>query len=346
MYWYKGLDDQGVLMKWYNLKSDFSLGRYSEARDPQQAIDNLTNKVNTAEYNYNIAAAFGVGGDDLETTIDHLVAAAQSNSNSTRRVIVSNELDFFRDFESTYGSSLPTLTQTYGNEWDHACALLAEVSASMKRSLEKLRSAEAMATIVARTNPSFANTLNDLRKLAWISLGLFWEHNFGGNAPAVSNARRVAWERRVQQDFSDYVDQLYTLSLANLANQVKNATGNKRFFVFNPLSWTRTDYTDIAYSGSIPVHVIDVSTNAEIRSQIINKDGTQYLRVLAPDVPSVGYKVFEIVNGAETSFSNAATIDNNAQKIENDYFTIVFTKSGVITSLIDKTNGNKELVNS
>ena len=268
IYWYKGLDDQGVLMKWYRLTrtSDHILGGYGEARDPDNAIIDLASKVNTPNYNYNIAGAFGVGWDDLETTTDRLAAAAQSASNASRRVIVSNEVDFFRDFETNYGATLPTLTQSYGNEWEHACASLSEVSANVKRSLEKLRSAEAMATIVARTDPSFAKSLDSLRKEAWISLGLYWEHDFGGNGPAVTDDDRAAWERRMEQTFTGYVDQLYTLSKPNLANQVIKTIYQQASFVFNPLSGPRTDYTDIAYNGSVPVHVVDVSTNADVRS--------------------------------------------------------------------------------
>ena len=137
---------------------------------------------------------------------------------------------------------------------------------------------------------------------------------------------RAAWQRRMEQNFTSYVNQLYNLSMANLANQVNKASANKRFFVFNPLSWTRTDYTDIAYTGTLPVHVTDVSTSAEIRSQVINKNGLQYLRVLAPDVPSVGYKVFEIVNGAGSVFSDAATINTTTRTIDNDLFYNCFYK--------------------
>ena len=70
IYWYKGLDGDGVLMKWYNFNSDHTLGNYSEARNAATAVTALANKVNTTDYNYNVAAAFGVGGDDLETTTD------------------------------------------------------------------------------------------------------------------------------------------------------------------------------------------------------------------------------------------------------------------------------------
>ena len=63
------------------------------------------------------------------------LAAQTSSNNASRRVIVSNELDFFRDFETNYSTTLSTLTQTYGNEWEDACASLSEVSASVKKDL-------------------------------------------------------------------------------------------------------------------------------------------------------------------------------------------------------------------
>ncbi len=346
IYWYKGLDDSSVLMKWYTFKHYYSVGGYAEARLTSSSLNYLTAKVNTSDYNYNVAAAFGYGGDNLETTTDSLGEFAESNSDASRRIILSNEVDFFRDFELNYGASLPSLTQSYGNEWEDACASLAQVSADVKRSLEKLRSAEAMATIVARTNPGFASQLDSMRQQAWMSLGLYWEHNFGFNGPGVTNDERLAWQRRMQQDFSNYVDQLYILAKTNLANQIKDSTSNERFFVFNPLSWTRTNYADYPYSGSTPVHVIDVATNSEVKSQIISVNGTQYIRILASDIPSVGYKVYEIRSGAGSSYAVAGTVNNSTQTIDNDFFTIIFTNNGVITSLIDKTNGNKQLVNS
>lgn len=346
IYWYKGLDDSSVLMKWYNFAGIYDLGGYAESRSTSSSLTGIQNKVNTSGYNYNIGAAFGYGGDDLQTTTNDIESFAQSNSNSTTRVIVSNELDFFRDFKQNYGASLPALTQSYGNEWELACASLAEVSANMKRSLEELRSAEAMATIVARTNPGFASTLDSMKQQAWMSLGLFWEHDFGGNGPGVANDERLAWQRRMQQSFSNYVDQLYILAKTNLASQVKDDASNERFFVFNPLSWARTNYADYPYSGSTSVHVMDVSTNTEVKSQIISINGTQYIRILASNVPSVGYKIFEIRSGSGSSYPPAASVNNSTQTIDNDYFTITFTNNGTITSLIDKTNGNKQLVNT
>ena len=100
IYWYKGLDGQQVLMKWYSFTNgNMGIGGYAEARDPASAVQRLTAKLNTSAYNYDVAGAFGVGWDDAETLNDTVAKTAQDLSNSSTRVIVSNELDFFRDFE-------------------------------------------------------------------------------------------------------------------------------------------------------------------------------------------------------------------------------------------------------
>ncbi|MFV3448548.1 hypothetical protein ACNJGE_21620, partial [Mycobacterium tuberculosis] len=91
-----------------------------------------------------------------------------------RRVIVSNTEDFFRDFEKTYGTSLPSEQVSYGNEWELALASIAEKSARVRRAVEKLRSAEALATIVALQDPAFLNGRESDRDAAWRAVGLFF----------------------------------------------------------------------------------------------------------------------------------------------------------------------------
>ncbi|MGC4100623.1 T9SS type A sorting domain-containing protein [Ferruginibacter sp.] len=348
VYWYKGLDTNKILLKWYNLvnvpQTGSSLGGYAEVRDYSNAISYLNTKVNTGPYN--IVGGFGVGYDDIMTTQDNLVAAASSfnNANSTTKVILSNELDYFKDMETNYGSSLPTQTQTFGNEWDLSCASMAEVSGHVKRMVEKLRSAEAMASIVTNYMPTFTNDLDSLKKEAWMALGLFWEHDFGFAGPSISLDERNAYQRKLDTTITLYVNQLYNLSLTNLSNLITSDDPlTQRFFAFNPLGWKRTNYADYVYSGSTNIHVKDVVTALDVPSQIITRNGTQYLRVLADSIPSVGYKVYEIQPGTGTSFPNAGT--NGGNIIESDSFKVTYTNAGVLTSVIDK-NHSRELVQS
>ncbi|MBS1509640.1 MAG: T9SS type A sorting domain-containing protein [Bacteroidetes bacterium] len=349
MYWYKGLDTNKVLLKWYNLKSpgvSDDIGGYAEVRHQDAAINDLSAQCNTTAYPYNVVGGFGVGHDGLETEQDYLVGAAQINTNASQSVIVSNEVDFFKDFENTYGSSLPAVTQTFGNEWDLACVSIAEVSARVKRDVEKLRAAEAMAAIITNFNPTYAGTLDSLRKEAWMSLGLYWEHDFGFTGPTITLDERNAFERRLETTITSYVTQLYNLSRSNLSDLItSDAPANERFFAFNPLGWKRTSFADYAYSGT-NAKVVDVTTNTDIPAQLITRDGTQYLRILADSIPSIGYKVYEIQSGANAFNSSwfSTGVNGSFKYVENDSFKVTYTNQGVITSLIDKHNGNTELV--
>lgn len=343
IYWWTGPDGARLLLKWNSmLVGNQGPGGYAEARDPSSVVDYVDGDGEfIARYPYQIIGAFGKGWDDLKTLTDEFVTVAKAKTTSTRKVIVSNEEDFFIDFESIYGSSLPSSGASYGNEWDLYCAALAEVSARVKRSVEKLRSAEAIATIVGVQNPSFMNGRQAARDTSWMDLGLFWEHNFGMIGPPSGLVNeRIVWQKRLASEIESYVSKLHTDAVSGLGGLIEKSGSNQRFFVFNPLSWKRTDFADFPYQGSASVHVFDLDADVETPSQIVTIDGQRHLRILANDVPSVGYKVFEIRAGVGQSFPDAATVNGN--DIENQAYKITLANRGAITSLIDKTRGNRE----
>jgi alpha-mannosidase len=345
IYWMEGPDGSKILMKWHSmLVSNQGMGGYAEARDPFAIVDYVdTNSQFKARYPYRVIGAFGKGWDDFKTLTTQFVAAAQAKTNASRRVIVSNQQDFFQDFEATYGAGLPTLSASFGNEWDLYCAAMAEVSARVKRAVEKLRGAEALATLVSLQDPNFMNGRQAARDQAWMDLGLFWEHNFGMvNPPSKLVNQRVTWQRRLAGEIEDYVNTLYADAANALGGLIQKTGSNLRFYTFNPLSWTRTDVADLAYSGAGPVHVIDLSTDQEIPSQLVNIDGQQYLRVLAQNVPLVGYKVFEVRSGSGQSFSGGPSADASTGVIENSLYRITAAARGAISSLIDKNRGNRQ----
>jgi alpha-mannosidase len=308
IYWYKGLDDQKILMKWYSVNPSmitnrkeyrYFLGTYLEATNPKNAIvDCKVLMDNQKRYPYQIAAAFGKGGDDLKTMTNKFPIVAKENTDSECQVIVSNELDFFHDFEKTYGDVLPSETVSYGSsEWGNSVASLAEVSASVKRSMEKLRTAEGLYTFVALKDKNFASDLAEMKEKAWMACGLYYEHDWTADGP-ITRKQRADWQRKIARQLNSYVDTLYDLSLDNMGAMVsKKSEKMEFFFVYNPLSWTRTDYSDYKYSGSEDISVVDQSTGKEVPFQFIVKKNDKYLRVWVSDVPSLGYKVFEIENG-------------------------------------------------
>jgi alpha-mannosidase len=350
IYWWAGPDGSRLLMKWNSmLNGNESIGGYAEARNPAEAVDFVsTNSGFLQRYAYSVIGAFGKGWDDLKTLTSEFITVAQAKTNANRQVIVSNEHDFFEDFEATHGASLPSVACTFGNEWELNVASLAEISARVKRAVEKLRGAEALATLVSLKQPTFMNGRTAARDRAFLDLGLYWEHCWTADGP-VGQAPRLNWQRKLANEIEAYVNPLHADGVAALGGVIQKSGANERFFVFNPLSWTRTDMADFAYSGPASVQVVDVGTGQEVLSQIVTVDGQQYLRILASDVPPTGYKVFEIQAAASTQATQAdyqvylplvsrvtgvPTVAGNV--IQNSFYRVTLAANGAITSLWDK----------
>ena len=344
IYWYTGHDGQRVLMKWHSLASsgNKSIGGYAEAFDPVAAVKFLDTDTEFlrryrspgATQPYAVRGAFGFGWDALDRktgqpylanekaypVTDHFHNVAREHSTAERQVIVSNEEDFFRDFEALYGTQLPTESVTYGNEWELYSASMAETSACVRRSVEKLRPAELMATLVSLKEPAFLRGREAARDLAFIDLGLYWEHDWTADG-RVPRALRAAWQERLAGEIQVYVDTLHTDAAQRLGMLIQQPEATaQRFYVLNPLGWTRTDYADFAYSGSKNIHVQDVSIVSDVPHQFVRLGGATFLRVLASDVPSAGYKAFEILSGPGSAPTDAAaTVGVNNTTLENTH---------------------------
>ncbi len=343
IYYLGGRDGSRVLMKWNSqFVSNQSFGGYAEAYDAMSSINFAEgNSTFQTKYPYPVVGAFGRGWDDLQYTSDEFVTIAQQNSNANRRIIVSNQQDFFQDFEANYGAGLETYAASYGNEWDALVAWMAEVLARVKRSTEKLRSAEAMATLVSLNDPSFMTSRIAARDKAMLDMGLYFEHDWTADGP-ITRTTRANWSRQVEGEITSYVDKLYNDARFALGQQISRTGATSRFFVFNPLSWTRTDYADIPARWNSKVYAVDVATGLEVPSQIVRFGNQKMLRVLAPNVPSAGYKVFEIREGAGTQQAAGPTLSGNT--IENAFYKVTLAGDGAVTSLIDKTRANRETV--
>lgn len=346
IYWAEGPDGSRVLMKWQSqLVNNESMGGYAEARDPKKIVDYVTHDPGfRARYPYPIIGAFGKGWDDFQTFTNEFPVAAKMKTDGTRRVIVSNELDFFEDFERHYGGLIPTVATSFGNEWDTLCATMAEVSATVKRSLATLRTGEALATLASLYDHGFMVGREAARDQAFMDLGLYWEHDWTANGPAVPASVRAAWQRRLASEIADYANTLQTDGLAALGDLVTKSGSNPRFVVFNPLSFSRHDAADLPYTPTALVHVVDVTSGQEVPSQLMTDpvSGKKHLRILASHVPGLGYRVYEVQSGAGKNFGAAATIVNNV--ITNSKCGLTVASDGTIQSYVDHTRGGREFV--
>ncbi len=319
VYWYTGPDGRRILLKWYsaaNNNPDSSIGGYAEARFIQSAVDYVT--VN-APFNgfldrhpYDVIGVFGHGWDNNASITDEFVRLAPLLSDATRRVIVSNELDYFQDFEARYGDQIGAVDYSFGNEWELYQSSMAELTARVRRAVEKTRSAEAMASIVSLSDPSFMNGREADRLAFNLGLGMYWEHDWTGDGGFAGE--KVALQRRLAGDIERYVNALHADSAAALGGLITPSAGTPggtQFFVFNPLGFARSDAADLPWAAGGPVSVYDLSGGApgvEVPAQVVTVDGERSLRVWVADVPSVGYRVLEARPVAGAVFTDAATV--------------------------------------
>ncbi|MGH6891513.1 MAG: hypothetical protein ACREEP_04580, partial [Dongiaceae bacterium] len=244
LYWWTGPDGSRILMKWYPLlAANYSIGGYSEARYPFEAVRHAESKAFTSRYPYRIVGLFGLGWDDPKIFNTDFSALAREMSTKDRQVIVSNEVDFFEDVAKNYGDRLPSQSCAFGNDWDLHSATLAEETSRVKRAVEKLRAAEAMATLAGLQTPEFQADSAAAREQTWLNLGLYYEHNWIANGNlgngTVNAADRIAWQRRVADQIETFVDRLHANANQALGKLIRGESDHPRFFVFNALGWQR-----------------------------------------------------------------------------------------------------------
>ena len=369
IYWWQGADESRILMKWNSLRGpehNRGMGGYAEAFNPGQVVEHVdTDPDFQKRYPFDVIGAFGKGWDLPKTLTDEFVKIAKEKTNADRQVIVSNEADFFADFETTYAAMLPSVSAAYGNEWELYSASMPETSARVRRAVEKLRTAEAMAALVTMQQTDFMRRHVTARDKAWMNLGLYWEHNWTADSPVIPRTERAIWLQRHASEIESYVETLQTDATRTLGALIRGKGDYPRFFAFNALSWSRSDFVDVRLSSLesirmpthfsilgekqppqstslLPLHVVDIANETEVPSQIVTLNGERFVRVLAHEVPSVGYKVYEVRPGIGAGYASAAIADSDT--LENDAYLIKIAGRGAITSLIDKQHGNRELV--
>lgn len=313
-----GPDGSGVLLKWQSLFSpgaNQNIGGYAEAFNPVATVEDVTTNAPfngfRARWPFDVIGAIGRGWDGFEYESNEFVTVAQQMSNPSRRIIVGNVSDFFADFASQYPpATLPGVSLAFGNEWDAYACTMAEQTARIHRATELLRPAEALSVLASSIDPTFMEGREAARDVAFQGMGAFFEHNLGMVFPQTGQdgtQRRIVWQHQLADQAEGYATTLLNDAAALVADHLPRGPV-PRAYVFNPLSWTRSDAADLAWSDAAPVHVVDVATGQEAPSQRVTIGGQSYLRFWAADLPGMGYRVYEIQPGEGAAFGNAASV--------------------------------------
>ena len=167
---------------------------------------------------------------------------------------------------------------------------------------------------------------------AWMT-NCWPDHGWGGNLGVQTDAVFVNTYEKSQ----GMADTLLAKAGAKLTKAVtKSAPGRIPLVVFNPLSWKRSDISEVslAMPASWPGVRLRDEKGADVPVQILEGmagGNACKLAFVAQNVPSLGYKTYYLESGAPPQ----APTHLSGNTIENEFFRVTFGAGG-IKSLHDK----------
>jgi alpha-mannosidase len=178
-----------------------------------------------------------------------------------------------------------------------------------------------------------------------------------------------AWKRFIWHTFHDdltgtsvytayaFSHNDYALSLNQFAGELSNSVGavaramdtqatGTPVVVYNPLALARKDVVEarVYFPGGVPsaLRVYDPS-GAEVPSQMGTVEGNYATVIFLADMPSLGYETYD-VQASATPCTISTGLNAAASTLNSNRYTVTVNSSGDISSIIDKLNGNKELL--
>ena len=256
------------------------------------------------------------------------------------RVTCAFPEEFFEAVEAEYSVLIPEETGTEENWWNDGWSTSALDSGINKEASETLP--------VAETTASLANALlgaeypYESLDEALDRILVYDEHTWGnagwsGGSNTASGKLQSSWKRSNAYGADALANQVLDDSLESLASQA--GSEGKAIYVYNQLNWSRSDVVTVDDLTGFPEHFVIMDGEASIPYAV--EDGV--LTFIAPDVPAMGYKTFTVETvDSEPSFTAQVTTGENF--IENAYYKVLFNADGTISSILDKQNGGRELV--
>jgi alpha-mannosidase len=114
--------------------------------------------------------------------------------------------------------------------------------------------------------------------------------------------------------------------------------------VFNPLSWQRNDFVEFSYSKLLDMNIALIDDEGrKLLCQTVVEDGNMKTLVEVSELPSLGYRYFEVRKNVTLYGSQNSRIIIRTDFLENPYYRISLDKNGQMISIYDKKNSREVL---
>jgi len=353
-FWWQGPDNQNVLMSYSRQYSQlwFVCGIPAQEANCRQALPTFFQQYEAPSYKPDAVLMFGSQFENTYLVPGEREFVEQWNGRyAYPHIRLATFPDFMRYIDQHFGPELETVRGDGGPYWEDGYATDADYLAIDRSSQQRAPSAEELATIATYFEPTVSGPADEVRAM-WNDLLLYAEHTFtswGGYSRPQSEETIRQFEVKDQfaADGRLRVNAILDQSLSQLADKIHVAA--PAFVVFNPLSWTRSGLveTDLDAGDSI----VEYPGKAPVALEIVARhSGYNHVRFLARDVPSLGYRCYQVVQpkGHITAPGESPTVAGtpSGSILENAYYRIqIDQQAGAIKSIVDKQI-NRELLDA
>ena len=338
-FWWEGPDGKKVLF-WYSWGYS-QIGRFFTL-DPTNALIHESLPQLLAPYDrpaYKPDAVLMYGAQDENTDLHPqlaMFATVWNQSYAYPKLRYSTFVDFFNYIDQRYGAELPTYKGDMGTYWEDGIGSDASSAAGDRHNQSDALSSEIVSTAAHVMDPKFHLPKAEVED-AWNNILLFAEHTWGaGNSISQPDTDEAVKQLAAKDNFATQahfeLEDITNRSLYQLAHQIQ--IPGRTIVAFNGLNWKRNALieTDLRKNEEL----VDLTTHQKIPLEVMSdRENFLHVRFLASDLPSVGYKCFQV-----RTVSNPAPVVSSPESnpvIENKYYRItVDVQSGAIQSIFDK----------
>lgn len=261
-----------------------------------------------------------------------------------RSALASEFMDYVAE---KHGDELPVYRAAYPDWWTDGFGSAARETAASRKTHTDMTAVEGMLSMAVLKNKRLPEAAHQQIDHIHESLLFYDEHTFGASEsisdPMCENSQ-VQWAEK-----SGYVweavkrtQMLYETSVGLLQNDLRRGK-NPTITVFNTLNWKRSEmltmYIDFEVIPRNQAFRIADFQGRSLKIQPVRyrKEGCYYA-IFAEDIPSMGYKTFEIVFEKQSTNANSTPVNDNC--IENPFYKLQLNvNKGSIESLYDKELG-------
>ena len=287
---------------------------------------------------------FGVGDIGGAPDVASLEWLEKSLANNNGKVEIRNTSadQLSRDLTPSEKAALPVyegeLTmKTHGV----GCYTSQAAMKRFNRENELLADSAERAAVAAEWLAAFPYPSERLRS-AWIR---FLWHQFHDDLTGTSipQAYELSWNDELVS--ANQFAGVLTSSTAAVGSQLDTQGKGIPLIIYNPLSASRRDQVEatVRFPGSAPaaVRVIDRATDQEVLAQVLERHGNQARILFLAEVPSVGFKVFEVRSGPSKGVPSSLKVTQSS--LENARYLAKIDSNGDLSSIVDKETSQELL---